>query len=179
MSRIRPPSRPPFLFLSSLLLLPPLMVQAQPAQAPHHHDRKEAKQQITDLEEQWRAATVGGDAVAMDKLLSEDYVGISWTGQVNTKAMQLDRTKNRTLVISRMDLSDIKVKVVGPVAIVTSRAEVVGTNDGTPINGAFRYTRVYQRVPSGGWKITNFEATRIPPGTHEHKSPPPSQPPVH
>ncbi len=136
--------------------------------------QKGAKQQIAALEEQWKDATLAGDAGAMEKLLSDDYVGISWTGQVNTKMMQLDRVRTRTVVVSRMELSDIKVKVLGPfVAVVTSRAEVSGSNDGRPIDGAFRYTRVYQRLPSGAWKITNFESTRIPDGHggHPHSEP--------
>jgi ketosteroid isomerase-like protein len=54
------------------------------------------------------------------------------------------------------------VKLIGSIAIVTSRAEVEGTNDGVPVRGTFRYTRVYQRLPSGMWKITSFEATRVP-----------------
>jgi ketosteroid isomerase-like protein len=54
------------------------------------------------------------------------------------------------------------VKLVGSIAIVTSHAEVEGTNEGVPVQGTFRYTRVYQRLPSGAWKITSFEATRVP-----------------
>jgi ketosteroid isomerase-like protein len=77
--------------------------------------------------------------------------------------------------VKQMTLSDIKIKVVGPVAIVTSRAEVEGTGEGGEINGDFRYTRVYQRLPNGVWKITNFEATRVPPPggrPHHHPGPP-------
>ena len=144
------------------------------------HDRKEARVEVEGLEEQWKNATLTGDAGAMDKLLSDDYVGISWTGQVNTKQMQLDRISNRMIAIKSMELSDIKVKVVGPVAIVTSRAEVHGSTDGNAIDGDFRYTRVYQRLPGGIWKITNFEATRIPPNQRDrdHKPPAPPQQPL-
>jgi hypothetical protein len=50
--------------------------------------------------------------------------------------------------------------MIGPiVAVVTSRAEVKGMSDGVPLSGTFRYTRVYQRSPSGAWKITSFEVT--------------------
>jgi len=128
------------------------------------HGPRDAKQQIAELEQQWRTATLTSDVGLMDKLLSDDFVGISWTGQMNNKNSQLDRLRNRTLMLSKMDFSDQKIKVLGNVAIVTSRAEVVGTNDGTQINDSFRYTRVYQRLPSGVWKITNFEATRMPNG---------------
>jgi ketosteroid isomerase-like protein len=128
---------------------------------PQQHAPRHARREIEDLEEQWRQATLTSDVASMDRLLSDDYVGTSWTGQVNTKATQLDRIKNHTLQIRRMDLTDVKVKLVGPVAIVTCRADMEGTNDGKPISGSFRYTRVYQHVPAVGWKITSFEATKI------------------
>jgi ketosteroid isomerase-like protein len=172
MSRQASPSRLLFATLLCLLLLPAIRMPAQ-ADPQRHGGGKHARQQIVALEEQWRTATIAGDAATMDKLLSEDYVGISWTGQVNTKAMQLDRVRTRTVQVSRMDLSDIKVKILGPVAVVTCRAEVDSTNDGNETSGEFRYTRVYQRLPSGVWKITNFEATRIPSGPRGHKPPAP------
>jgi ketosteroid isomerase-like protein len=129
---------------------------------PLHEKKHDAKKQVEALEEQWRQAQLAGDVAAMDKLLSDDYIGISMTGQVHTKAQQLERMRNRTLVLNRIDLGEIQVKLVGAIAIVTSRAEVEGTNDGTPLKGVYRYTRVYQHLPSGDWRITSFEATRVP-----------------
>jgi ketosteroid isomerase-like protein len=134
------------------------------ATTPHQKPKKSVSRQAVEaLEEQWRQAQLAGDAVAMDRLLSDDFVGINSTGVVTTKTQQLARIKNRVAVITQLDLSDIKVKLIGSVvAVVTSRAEVAGTNEAGPIKGAFRYTRVYQRLPSGAWKITSFEATRLP-----------------
>ncbi len=126
------------------------------------HQKHDYKREVELLENQWRTAQLAGDVATMDKLLSDDYVGISMTGQVNTKAQQLSRIRSRALVISRIDLGEMKVKLVGQVAIVTVRAFVEGTSEGVPMNGDFRYTRIYQHLPAGGWKITNFEATRIP-----------------
>jgi ketosteroid isomerase-like protein len=111
----------------------------------------------------------------MDKLLSDDYIGISLNGQVNTKAQQLERISSRRMAITRLDLSEMKVKLIGAIAIVTSRAEVEGTSDGESVKGTYRYTRVYQHLPSGVWKITSFEATRIPQPpdrSQSHQSPP-------
>ena len=126
-------------------------------------DRKlDAKRQIELLEQEWRIAQLGGDLPSMDRLLSDDYVGITMTGQVNTKAQLLSRIRNRVFVVSEMDLREMKVKIVGDVAIVTVRARVRGINEGKPVEGNFRYTRIYHRLSTGIWKITNFEATRIP-----------------
>ena len=66
------------------------------------------------------------------------------------------------IALTRLDLGERQVKLVGSIAIVTSRAEVEGTNEGAAVKGMYRYTRVYQRLPSGAWKITSFEATRVP-----------------
>jgi len=140
-------------------------VYSLPARAdgPHPKRHDQYKHQVEQLEEVWRTAQLNADVDAMDKLLSDDYVGITMTGQVVTKMQQLDRMRNRSLVLSKIDLDDVKVKLIGTTAIVTSRAEVEGTDDGASMHGTFRYTRVYTRLPSGSWKITNFEATRVGP----------------
>ncbi len=130
--------------------------------------KRDAKHLIEDLEEQWRGAQIADDVPAMERLMADDFVGISITGQANDKTQQLDRFRKRKLVVSRVDLSDRKIKLVGSIAIVTSLAQVEGSNEGEPMKGMFRYTRVYQRLPSGVWKTTNFEATRVPEGRREH-----------
>ena len=138
---------------------PPLL-PAAPRGVPHH--KHDLKQEVEDLEQQWRTAQLSGDAAAMDKLLADDYIGISLNGQVNTKAQQLARISTRRVILTHLDLSEMKVKLIGEIAIVTSRAEVEGTTDGVSVKGIYRYTRVYQHESSGDWKITSFEATRTP-----------------
>jgi ketosteroid isomerase-like protein len=160
--------------LTAAVLLPrPLL-----ANGPHPKRNDQFKHQVEKLEEDWRAAELSGDVDAMDKLLSDDYVGITMSGQVVTKMQQLDRIRKRSLVLTKLALDDVKVKLIGTsAAIVTSLAEVEGTNDGVPMHGTFRSTRVYSRLPSGAWKITNFEATRVgqgpsPDGRHNRSNSP-------
>jgi ketosteroid isomerase-like protein len=135
---------------------------AYASRKPHALKKKDYKHEIEELEQQWRTAEIAGDVAAMDNLLSDDYVGITINGMTNTKNQQLDRLRNKSLVVSKMDLSDTRIKLAGSIAIVTGRADIAGSNEGTPIDGAVRYIRVYQRLPSGLWKITNFEVTRVP-----------------
>ena len=163
MLRSRLPLRP----LALLAVVLTLALPGHSCALGIHHPQKAAKQQVEELEQQWRAATLSGDVPAIDRMLSDDYVGISWNGQVSTKPMQLDRLRTRAFTVSRLELQDSKVKVVGNVAIVTSLALLEGTSDGAQMKGTFRYTRVYQKLASGTWKITNFEATRVPEGA-EH-----------
>jgi ketosteroid isomerase-like protein len=139
----------------------------------NHPKKHDEKKQVEALEEQWRTAQLAGDVATMEKMLADDFIGISMSGQVNTKAQQLERVRTRKLVVTRIELSDMKVKLVGTVAIVTSVADVEGTSEGVSVKGKYRYTRVYQRLPSGGWKITSFEATRIAPPHTERTTQPP------
>jgi ketosteroid isomerase-like protein len=134
--------------------------------ALHEHKRVE-REEIEDLERQYEKAQLAGDVAAMDKLLSDDFLGVNVNGELSTKRQQLDHMRNRSLVITKLNSSDVKIKLIGgQIAIVNSEVEVDGTLDGTSLHGRYRTTRVYQRLPSGTWKITSFEATRIRrPGT--------------
>lgn len=146
----------------SAAFVAPALLYAQ-GDGPHPRRHEQYKHQVEKLENVWRTAQLSGDTAAMDQLLSDDYVGITMSGQVVTKMQQLDRMKNRAMVLSKLELSDLKVKLIGSTAIVTSLAEVDGSNEGEPIHGTYRSTRVYTRLPNGSWKITNFEATRVGP----------------
>jgi ketosteroid isomerase-like protein len=156
MCRIRRTSR----WLSFALLT---LLLSHTLYAEKHERKRSEREEITHLEERWRQAQLAEDTSAMDRLLSDEFLGITAAGQVVTKAQQLDRMRTRRLDINRMDISNIKMKISGNVAVVTSLAMIEGTADGKPLRGAFRYTRVYHRVGRGDWKITNFEATRVPP----------------
>ena len=137
-----------------------------PAGAHASEAKKDVKKQIEQLEDQWRTAQLNGDIATMDHMMSDDYVGIPMTGQVTTKVQQLTRLRNHSFVLTRLDMQERKIKLVGQVAIVTVRARVEGTSAVRPIDGEYRYTRIYHQLPSGTWKITNFEATRLSTGHH-------------
>src|SRR5215469_2555326 len=134
------------------------LLGAQQARAANqgHEKKHDVKKLVEALEEQWRKAQLAGDVGTMDKMLSDDFIGISMSGQVNTKAQQLERVRSRKLLVTRIELSDMKVKLEGPIAIVTSQADVEGTNEGVSVKGTYRYMRVYQHLPTGEWKITHF-----------------------
>jgi ketosteroid isomerase-like protein len=149
--------------MMAVVLLACYIACAYAQQDQKHHNKHDEKRQIEALEEKWRAAQLAGDIETMDGMMADDFIGISMSGQLNTKSQQLDRIRNHQLMLSRIQLSDMKIKLLDTVAIVTCQAEVEGTSDGVSMKGIYRYTRVYQHLTSGEWKITSFEATRIRP----------------
>jgi ketosteroid isomerase-like protein len=124
------------------------------------HENHAIQKEIEMLETQWRQAVISNDVNQMDHLLADDYLGISATGTVETKAQALAQRKAGTVKISQLNLTDLKVRIYGDTAVVTSRAELQGTNGQSNIGGNYRYTRVYNRR-LGQWRIVSFEASRM------------------
>lgn len=124
---------------------------------PHHES---AHKEIEGLELDWRQAQLSNNVSEVDRLLADDYLGISANGTLETKADELTRRRSGTLRITQLDLSDIKVRIYGDTAVVTSKADLVGKNGDRDISGRFRYTRVYSNR-DGQWRIVSFEASRI------------------
>lgn len=150
--------------MRALLLGLTFALVSLPLCAVPHRGSHTMRDQIEALETQWKKAILSNDIEAMDHLLSEDYLGITASGQVVTKPQQLDRMRTHNFAISTLDVSDVKIKLISQhAAIVTSLAQVEGTNEGRPIHGSYRYMRAYQRISgTNTWKITSFEATRVP-----------------
>jgi ketosteroid isomerase-like protein len=140
-----------------------LLVAAVPLASAQDRQRREHKHveraQIIALEHEWQKAALADDIPAMDKLLSDDYLGINAGGEVLTKTQQLDHMRDGKFMLTKLDVSETKIKLVGNIAIVTCLAEVEGTSDDEPLHGAYRYTRIYQRLAGGIWRVTNFEVT--------------------
>jgi ketosteroid isomerase-like protein len=147
--------------LTAALLLFCFSSSLRAEQDKNHHHKQDVKKVVEALEQRWRTAQLAGDVTTLDHMLADDFIGISMSGEVHTKAQQLDRIRSKRLVLTRIDLDDMKVKLVDSVAIVTSQALVEGTSEGMPVKGTYRYTRIYRQLPTGEWKITSFEATRI------------------
>jgi ketosteroid isomerase-like protein len=144
-----------------LLVAAICLVIAHPAFAGlPHKDTHAIHKEIEALEQQWREAIISNNVSAMDHLLADDYIGISANGTVETKAQALALRKAGTVKISQLDLNDLKVRVYGDTAVVTSKADLQGTNGQSDISGNYRYTRVYNKR-LGQWKIVSFEASRI------------------
>lgn len=160
MSR-RTPTRLLVALSVALLAAGPLhaFMPGQKGQHGQHEHKRTEHTQIVALERVWQKAALADDVTAMDKLLSDDYLGITGSGEVLTKSQQLDRMRDGRFMITKLEMSEVKIKLVGNIAIVTSLAQVEGATGDETLHGAYRYTRVYQRMPGGIWKVTSFEVT--------------------
>lgn len=130
--------------------------------------KHESHHEIDQLEETWRNAVLTPNIAVMSTLLADDYMAVTASGTLQTKEQALARLGSGRVHYTALVLSDRKVRFYGTTALVTSFAQVTGSNsDGEDISGSYRYTRVYVRNAQGKWKIVSFEASRIrQPGEH-------------
>jgi len=130
--------------------------------------RHESRHEIDQLEETWRTAILTSNTATMAALLADDYMAITASGTLQTREQALANLGSGRVHLVSLELLDRKVRFYGKTALVTSLAEVTGTNAEGDISGSFRYTRVYVHNEMGQWRIVSFEASRIR-ETGEHR----------
>jgi hypothetical protein len=149
-----------WVLVGALLAVALCCLPAETAWALPHRDSHAVRKHIESLEAQWCSAELGNNVSEMGKLLADDYIGISANGMVETKSETLDARRAGTVKIQSLNVTDLKVRVYGDTAVVTSKAALVGENGQSDISGNYRYTRVYTKR-LGRWKIVSFEASRM------------------
>lgn len=153
-----------------LLCVPGCVPAARATSLRPHHQPRDVVRIIERLERQWQQAELHANSTVIASMLSDDYLGIDSDGTLATKAETLSALRRGTVHFSQIHSFDRKIRVFGTTAVVVSKAQVAGKIDGEKIDGAYRYTRVYHRV-NGVWKIVSFEASKVRPPRHLHKSP--------
>jgi ketosteroid isomerase-like protein len=136
-------------------------MHAAPIPLLHREDR--LHREVENLESQWLKALIQNDIATVNRLLADDYLGIDPNGTLETKADALAQQRSGTMKITSIEPDNVKVRVYGDTAVVTSRVDVVGRDGDRDVSGKYHYTHVYSRR-SGEWKIVSFEASRLPAG---------------
>jgi ketosteroid isomerase-like protein len=146
----------------ALKSVPVWAVKAVPDQSSMARSQKhQSRRTIDQLEETWRKAVLTSNTAVIETLLADDYIAISAIGTLQTKEQTLASIRSGKMRISSIEISDRKVRFYGATALVTSRAETVGTTEDGDISGSYLYTRVYVRDKRGVWKIVSFEVNLI------------------
>ncbi|MDE3201527.1 MAG: nuclear transport factor 2 family protein [Acidobacteriota bacterium] len=143
--------------LAMAILMAAPMLRAGLFRDAHHVWRNE----LFQMEDNWRNAMLRGNVSALSSMLAEDYMGISANGMLESREQTLAMMRKGTQKFRSIVVNDRKVRFYGSTAVVTSRAEVVGSSPEGDLTGSYRYTHVWVRDGNGPWKIVSFEASRI------------------
>ncbi len=114
---------------------------------------------IAQLERDWVAAIVKKDAVALDRLLAEEFSGTSPTAHTYTKDMAITDLKNGIYVVTSMELDEVSVNPYGNVAVAFTSQEEKSNYHGTDLSGHYHYTDVWAKK-EGRWQAVASHGTR-------------------
>lgn len=109
--------------------------------------------QIIDAEERLRQAMIASDVSVLDDLLAPEVIITSHLGELLSKQDDLAAHKSGLIKIHELNPSERQIQIHGEVAIVSVRMQIVGTYNGNPANGDFRFTRVWAISGSGTYHI--------------------------
>ena len=119
----------------------------------------QAEQQVRDMERQWRQAWLAGDAATLDRIHGDDYTAIPNIGTVSTKAEVMADVRKGLFRYSRMEHSEMAVRIYGTTGVVVGRTINEGHRGDRDVSGDFRYTRIYVKR-NGNWQAVLAQYTR-------------------
>jgi hypothetical protein len=119
------------------------------------------EEQVLQLESGYCTAQIKRDAGYLDKLLANDYAGVSSRGVRETKADVLASAKDRNNTTSSCVDKDVKVRIYGDAAVVTGRQIYSGIYNGEPFkNRQVLWTDTLVRR-DGRWQVVASHATPV------------------
>jgi ketosteroid isomerase-like protein len=113
----------------------------------------EIETQIRECEARLCTAMLASDVFELDKLIADDLLFARPTGELATKAMDLDLHRTGGTQFYEFVLKDLEIRVWSErFALASAKIFSSGTYLGNAFAGDYRYMRVWRRGESG-WQI--------------------------
>lgn len=121
---------------------------------------KITKEQIIEAENQLLEAIKKSNVSTLDKMLHDDLLFITPDGQTITKAMDLHAHRSGTMVVEEVLPTIELINLIEDTAIVVVVYQSKGKMVGNPIEGTFRYIRIW-RLFNESWKVIGGSCTQL------------------
>jgi hypothetical protein len=118
-------------------------------------DEEEVLADLTDLEHEWTVANINADKKKLDRILADDYVGVSSEGKSQGKAEYL-KTIQRDTTIQKWDFENLKASLKGDRATLTGIIKLQIDNQEV----AYRFTDKFV-WRDGRWQATSSEVSTV------------------
>ena len=111
-----------------------------------------AASQVRKLEEKWTVAYKERNIDILSSLLTEDFLITVEDGNTYSKAGYITHSADPTVHVEVAELSDLRVRIRGNVAVVTGAYHEKGTSSRKPYEYHDRLTDVWVRV-GNSWRV--------------------------
>lgn len=122
-----------------------------------------ADPEIVALEAEIRAAQLGADVAALERLIAEDLLFTGPDGRLGTKAQDLEAHGSGAVRFRVHEPEELRVRRVGEdVAVSALRARLEVEVGGTIVRGTYRYTRIWAREGASPWRVVGGHVSEVP-----------------
>lgn len=119
------------------------------------------EQAIRQLDNERIQAQIGADAVALDRIYAEDFIGVGPSGTVRTKAQVISDFTSGNLKFQSITTAEVQVRVYENAAVETGLSTMNGQDKGKAVPRDTRFTRVWVKQ-QGRWRlVANHYSLRI------------------
>ena len=121
---------------------------------------------VAALDTQYQAAVFKNDAATMDRILADDFVLVTGSGKIYSKADLLNETRKENVIYEHQEDTAQTVRVWGDTAVVTAKLWEKGIDNGKPFDYTVWFSDTYVRT-STGWRYVFGQSSCPCPAPHE------------
>jgi uncharacterized protein (TIGR02246 family) len=119
------------------------------------------EQAIRQLDHERIQAQISADAVALDRIYANDFIGVGPSGTVRTKPQVISDFTSGDLKFQSITTDEVQVRVYENTAVETGLSTMVGQDKGKAVPRDTRFTRVWVKQ-EGRWRlVANHYSLRV------------------
>ena len=122
----------------------------------HHIDERT----VATAEAHRVRALLDGDAPALGLLLSDDMNWVHGSGKIDSKSSLIAAIASGSLLVHRLDHSDVTIRSYGDLALVAGTFELDATGGGNRRQARNRFCALWCADESG-LRLVHFQSTRL------------------
>ncbi len=148
-------------FVIAILALTPTCIVLGQEQSTGRDQRSSVEQAIKQLDNERISAQIGADAVALDRIYADDFIGVGPSGTVRTKVQVISDFTSGDLKFQSIVTDEVQVRVYENTAEETGRSTMSGQDKGKAVPRDTRFTRVWVKQEGRWWLVANHYSSRI------------------
>lgn len=113
---------------------------------------------VAALDTEYQAAVKNNDVAVMSRILADDFILVTGSGKVFTKADLLAEARSHRCIWEHQEDTMQTVRVWGNTAVVTAKLWGKGTKDGDSFDKTLWFSDTYVRTPAG-WRYVFGQAS--------------------
>lgn len=116
------------------------------------------KKIIANLDTEYQHAVKTNDTATMDRILADDFILVTGSGKVFTKANLLKEARDGNTLYEHQEDEQQTVRVWGDTAVITALLWEKGTSNGKSFDKKLWFSDVYKLTPEG-WRYVFAQAS--------------------